>query len=314
MKAGEFHTWLRRLAELTLRQRGEVKVVLDRELAGVDAQEVVNRRSAEVLSCPHCQAGRIHRWGKDGGVQRYRCCVCGKTFNALSGTPLARLKRSDAWLAYAQAMIDGASIRQAAQRAGVHRTTSFRWRHRLLRQPATENDAELSGIVEIDETYFLESHKGERHLPRPARHRGGHAAQRGLSAEQIPVLVAQDRQGKHFDTVLNKADKATLGVLLPQLVAPESMLCTDGAKVYRAVTKEQAIAHQPLNLAAGTRVKQQIFHIQHVNAYDSRLKQWMRRFNGVATKYLPNYLGWRRLLEHCGKAITPEAVLRHAVG
>ncbi len=30
-----------------------------------------------------------------------------------------------------------------------------------------------------------------------------------------------------------------------------------------------------------------VYHIQNVNAYDSRLKGWMHRFNGVATKYLP---------------------------
>ena len=39
------------------------------------------------------------------------------------------------------------------------------------------------------------------------------------------------------------------------------------------------------------------WHIQNVNAYHSRFKQWMRRFNGVATSYLPNYLGWFRALD-----------------
>ena len=33
-------------------------------------------------------------------------------------------------------------------------------------------------------------------------------------------------------------------------------------------------------------------HINNVNAYHGRLKQWLSRFNGVATKNLPNYLGW----------------------
>jgi hypothetical protein len=37
-----------------------------------------------------------------------------------------------------------------------------------------------------------------------------------------------------------------------------------------------------------------VYHIQNVNVCDSRLKQWMGRFHGVATKYLENYLGWRR--------------------
>ena len=52
-----------------------------------------------------------------------------------------------------------------------------------------------------------------------------------------------------------------------------------------------------MNIAAGVRVRDGAFHIQNVNAYHGRLKGWMGRFNGVATRYLPNYLGWRRTLE-----------------
>ena len=48
------------------------------------------------------------------------------------------------------------------------------------------------------------------------------------------------------------------------------------------------------------------FHINNVNAYHGRLKEWMRRFHGVATKNLPNYLGWRRALEALGPKAKPE--------
>jgi hypothetical protein len=41
-------------------------------------------------------------------------------------------------------------------------------------------------------------------------------------------------------------------------------------------------------------------YINNVNAYHGRLKQWLRRFNGVATKNLPNYLSWQRALEAWG--------------
>lgn len=41
-----------------------------------------------------------------------------------------------------------------------------------------------------------------------------------------------------------------------------------------------------------------VYHVQNVNAYDGRLKIWMHRFHGVATHYLANYLGWRRLIDH----------------
>ncbi len=52
-----------------------------------------------------------------------------------------------------------------------------------------------------------------------------------------------------------------------------------------------------LNIKAGVGVKERVFHIHNVNAYDSRLKGWVQRFNGVATRYLDSYPGWRRFLE-----------------
>ena len=42
------------------------------------------------------------------------------------------------------------------------------------------------------------------------------------------------------------------------------------------------------------------WHVQNVNAYQSRLKQWLRRFNGVDSSYLANYLGWFRALDRQG--------------
>ncbi len=40
-----------------------------------------------------------------------------------------------------------------------------------------------------------------------------------------------------------------------------------------------------------------IYHIQNVNNFHSRLKRWLQRFNGVASKYLEHYLAWFRFLE-----------------
>jgi hypothetical protein len=40
----------------------------------------------------------------------------------------------------------------------------------------------------------------------------------------------------------------------------------------------------------------------------------MARLHGVATRYLPNYLGWRRMLGRYSAAITPEHCLQEALG
>ena len=63
-----------------------------------------------------------------------------------------------------------------------------------------------SGILETDETLFLRSYKGQRGgLTRRARKMCGRAAKRGLSREQVPILVVRDRSGATSDAILPKA-------------------------------------------------------------------------------------------------------------
>ncbi|RLA19806.1 MAG: IS1595 family transposase, partial [Gammaproteobacteria bacterium] len=240
------------------------------------------------------------------------CRDCGKCFNALTGTPLARLRRKECWLDYSQALIEGLTIRDAAARCGVAKTTSFRWRHRFLTDLAELKATSLTGIVEADETYFPLSFKGSRQLPRLPHLRGHAIHQRGTGSEQVPVLVLRDRHGATTDFKLSSASQIEEAPILAHVVASDAVLCTDGSASLRCAARQAGIAHRALNLSAGVRVLAGVYHIQNVNAYDSRLKNWIMRFHGVATKYLENYLGWRRGLERWGEKITPCVVLKAA--
>ena len=84
------------------------------------------------FGCPHCSGDDVQKWGNANGKPRYRCLTCRKTFNALTGTPLAGLHFPDRWADQAQALIAGETIAKAAERCGVDYTTAFRWRHRFL--------------------------------------------------------------------------------------------------------------------------------------------------------------------------------------
>jgi hypothetical protein len=76
--------------------------------------------------------------------------------------------------------------------------------------------------------------------------------------------------------------------------------------------RELGIEHQAVNLRAGIRVRGAV-HVQNVNAYHSRLRGWLRAFHGVATRYLPNYLGWRWILD-ARRILSPESLLRATLG
>ena len=101
--------------------------------------------------------------------------------------------------------------------------------------------------------------------------------------------------------------------LLP-LIDRESVLCTDGAGVYAAFARAGGITNQIVQAKSGRRIRDGAFHIQNVNAYHSRLKNWMARFHGVETKYLVNYLGWPRMLERYKPSIQPAFCLQETVG
>src|SRR5437764_1455118 len=183
------------LLHLVERLSDEQRTALGRALASAsgepEAVRLLEQAFAAAPRCPHCGTERLQRWGYASGLRRYRCQACRKTFNALTGTSLARLRKKACWLRYGEALAAG--------------------------------------------------------------------------------------------------------------VAGDAVLCSDGAKAYAAFAAERGLHHEPVNLAAGVRVRVRVregaFHIQNVNAYHGRLKGWMGRFNGVATRYLPNYLGWRRTLE-----------------
>src|ERR671932_1852120 len=295
------------LLGLVERLSGEQRATLGRALASAsgepEAVRLVEQAFAAAPRCPHCRATGLQRWGRASGLRRYRCATCRRTCNALTGTSLARLRKKACWLRYGEALAAGMSLTKAAAHCGVHLTTSFRWRHRFLRAPAATREA-LGGVVEADETFFRRSHEGSRRWRRGdappgrgPRRRGGRAGQRGLSAEQVPALIARDRAGHTIDAVLPDLGAEAIEAALAPVDAGDAVLGSDGAEAYAAFAAEHGLHHEPVNLAAGIRVREGASQVQNVNAYHGRLKGWMGRSNGVATRYLPHYLGWRRPLE-----------------
>ena len=181
MKSEDFSAWLSAISGMSEAQRAEALAALERAAAEAgssgktrgerreDALGTTGVERVERQGCPHCADRDIVGWGRSDGLLRFRCKSCGRTFNALTKTPMAHLRKKEKWLDHARAMIEGKSLAKTAELCGVHPTTAFRWRHRFLRAPADDKPRRLSGIVEADETFILESFKGRwSDLPRQA--------------------------------------------------------------------------------------------------------------------------------------------------
>jgi transposase-like protein len=299
-----FRAWLSGVEELTPEQRQEVHETLSGRAPGAEVAARVEERVAAERHCPHCGSDGAVKRGLANGLQRYRCKGCGQSFNALTGTPLARLRHKERWLDFTQTLSDGDTVRGSAEQCQVAVTTAFRWRHRFLQAVKTA-PKRLQGIVEADETYVRENRKGQRQLDRPARKRGGQAAKRGLSREQIAILVAADRSGTMFSAVLPELSAQAIQAVLEPVLETDVLLVTDGASVSPRCAADLAVSHEPLNQSAGPRVRGEL-HIQTVNNRHQRLKAFLAPFRGIATKYLPHYVKW---FEMVGLVLTPSSRL-----
>lgn len=213
MDGAIYQKWIEDIDALSEAQREEVQKILAGRSSEAEVIAALEGRLLADRVCPLCQRqGAVCR-GRANGLRRFSCAGCGKTFNALTGTPLANLHYKGRWFDFARSLSEGESVRTSAARCDVAVSTAFRWRHRFLRAITTDT-APLGGIVEADETYVLESRKGSRawknaaagqpdaeEPERKPRKRGGKATRRGLSSEQVPILVAADRTGATISAI-----------------------------------------------------------------------------------------------------------------
>jgi len=133
-----------------------------------------------------------------------------------------------------------------------------------------------------------------------------------LVIERDGATVLVDSVSLDFLTGRGPVKKSGLDIHLKPVLDRDALLISDGNPAYRAFCQATGISYEMVNLSKGQRVNG-AYHLQNVNAYHSRFKQWLIRFHGIATKYLSNYLGWRRSIEQHPN-IAAESLLNIALG
>lgn len=277
------------LSEIVARSTGQMEVS---ELRAEINQ--INKRH-----CPHCQSQSIVANGKNKGVQRFRCKECGKNFSENTGTSIANLKKGHLWKTYIKHMFEGHSIARCAGLTGISIQTSFDWRHKVLSSLQSLSPEKFDGISESDDIFFNYSEKGSKSLNRKPRKRGNHGISQGISNDKVAVILTCDRKN-HKDFQVAKRGrirKVDIEKVLSGKLDKGSALCTDSHRSYTAFAKAEGIQHQKIHSRKKQYVKDKIYHVQNANQTAGALKGWMAGFNGVATKYLQNYLSWFMVLE-----------------
>ena len=280
------------LDELTM-----IKDSSDFNLLSIREDQLNNKQGC----CPHCGSLKYSKDGREKNrVQRYLCKSCKRHFNSYSGTWLAKINKKELLVPYIKLMKEGLSLEKTRIKLAINKKTAFDWRHKITASLNPIEQADFKGITESDETFFLHSLKGSPSMKRAARKRGEKASKRGINNEHVATIVTIDRE-KNIDlkvACMGRITKKDIECAIGEKVSKQTVLCSDGHVSYKGFAIDNKLEHHVLRADLKQYVKQKIFHIQHVNSADSRLKDWIdKRLHGVATRYLQNYLNWFRLKE-----------------
>lgn len=266
-----------------------------------------NHQEREKFMCPHCSSEEILGHGNYNGRKRYKCKVCKKTFNDLTGTSVSCIHKKEEWKSYINCIANNLTLREAAKKVGVSFRTSFLWRHKIIGAFKDVGCTKLEGIIEGDETFFLYSEKGNKSIEgRNPRKRGGKASKAGINNEHVAVLVSTDRNKKSIIEVACRGRITTnqIETCLGKWIGENaSVLCSDSHRSYEKFATDNHLRHVKINASKGQHVKDKVYHIQNINNIHHLLKDWVKQFNGVSSGYLQNYMNWFRILRIAGADI-----------
>ena len=303
MKHIEFKQFLLGLSKLSRPQER----ILKEEIKRVDQKKIV-AKSLETpirdLECYHCKSKDYIRWGYQSDLQRYKCKKCKKTFNSLSGSPLAKLKRKGHWLDYSKCLILGKTIRKSATICEISKSTSFRWRHRFLIASKFMDVDNFKGVVEFFDKKEKLSFKGSKNIPKKFID----------NRPDITILYCKDRNNNSKSLILNKFTLTNITNRLSSLLKKDLLFCSDNHKIYHDFSKKSNLRHGFINTSKKEYAKKEIIHLNNIIKYYEDYDLWRKRFHGVATKYLRNYLSWFRTLDEFNYQIKTINVLLRAKG
>lgn len=275
------------------------ELLIEQELRGKVLQEAQEAVSAKRKNkpCPHCGSKKVYKRGKQRGVQMYKCNECQKWYSETTGTPLYDIKLKHKWQSYLKLMEEGVSIKNIAKELKISIQTSFDWRHKILSSLSEFVPEKLSDEVECDELELALSEKGNRKLTREPRKRGTDF-KRNQGQEKVTtvqVLTAVERKGEKYIKVVEtkRLSKEDIEKVFEDKFENNTTFITDKHPSFKAYANDNSsINHKALLAKDHVDKDDRSIHLQKVNNTHKQIRDFLRPFNGVSSKYLQNYLNW----------------------
>jgi transposase-like protein len=176
--------------------------------------------------------------------------------------------------------------------------TAFVMLQKLRRVMLRPGRDRLSGTVEVDETYVGGVEAGRR----------GGRQRDGKKVLVVGAVEVRDYgSGRVRLAVIDDLSAQTLGRFVTTVVAPGSILLTDGWQGY--VPLRDRYDHRPATVGKASNAKT----LPHIHRVFSNLKTWLKgTHHGVGAKHLPHYLD--EFVFRCNRRNSPMAAFQSLLG
>ncbi|SFU37902.1 Transposase [Clostridium sp. DSM 8431] len=234
-------------------------------------KDIYTKRKMDV--CPHCKSNMYIKYGKFNGIQRFRCKECKKTFSLVTNSVWSYSKKKPSeWFKFCELILEKKVLRECAKILNININTAFAWRHKVLEAlRKIQNETILKGNIHMTKTSVKENFKGNKKIETDRR-------------EKIIVVSANG----DMDTMLSiplcrrvwNFKEFELKVV-PRISEGSNIIPYVDRYIYLAAKKYGADPDK--DIPADNELMKNFRLIY---------KNWFKKFNGVATKYLVHYLSW----------------------
>ena len=292
------------IEKLTEEERAVLNILIGNKNKSESSVETLlsGLRFSEKRVCPFCGGTHVVKNGKRAdGTQKYICRECGRNPLATSNSLLCGTHKDlTTWLKFIECELNDESLKQTAEKCGIHLNTALEWRHKLHEAVSnSKKEEQLSGVIEMDETYPTVSYKGnhsknkEFTMPREAHKRGSQISKRGLSNELLCIPCAVDETGNVIGRSIKcgSVSYAGLNALYSKdKITNNSTIVTDSCKAYILLASN--CKSELIQIAAGEHTYGD-YNIQRVNSFHTSFMTLINyKHRGVSSKHINGYLAW----------------------
>lgn len=224
----------------------------------------IRRKDVQVL-CPECkEMNHYAHSNPDSRNIRFYCNTCKKPFSPFKGTLVQGSGLSwEVWIELVRCTLENNSLvavkhmLEADYNISMTEQTILSYRHKIQKAIVlTFPMPKLSGVVQVDETYFREGQKGSRSLvnvaptaieKRVARlHAKSHPSKLGINGPEFSCVVTGIDSIGHIAAVvtgLGKGSSQPFEEYFKDYLGKVDFLCTDGYEAYSRYAEKYSIPH-----------------------------------------------------------------------